>query len=68
MSSISESRLGNHVPDPAYKSHKTALNMLTVQWAEALGDSGFTVVAISPGVSSTCPNLDFLILARFGGC
>lgn len=65
MASISESR--NHVPAPAYKISKDYPQMLTVQWAKALGDNGFTVVAISLGVSSTCPNLDFPI-ACFGVC
>ncbi|KAL6869767.1 hypothetical protein ACO1O0_001096 [Amphichorda felina] len=47
MASISESR--NHVPAPAYKISKDYPQMLTVQWAKALGDNGFTVVAISLG-------------------
>lgn len=35
---------------PAYKISKTALNMLTVQYAEALRDEGVTFVAVCPGV------------------
>ncbi|BDD55990.1 hypothetical protein MAP00_001470 [Monascus purpureus] len=36
-------------PVPAYKVSKAALNMLTVQYALALEDEGFTVFTISPG-------------------
>ncbi|KAG9785204.1 hypothetical protein ABEF93_007057 [Exophiala dermatitidis] len=36
-------------PAPAYKVSKAALNMLTVQWALALANEGFTVIAVSPG-------------------
>lgn len=38
-------------PTPAYKITKAALNMLTVQYAQQYEADGFTVVAISPGVS-----------------
>ena len=38
-------------PTPEYKITKTAMNMLNVQWALALEKEGFTVLAISPGVS-----------------
>ena len=34
---------------PSYKISKSALNMLTAQWALGLKEEGFTVVAISPG-------------------
>lgn len=37
-------------PTPAYKISKTALNMLTVQWAQDMADEGFTIIGISPGV------------------
>lgn len=35
---------------PAYNITKAALNMLTVQYALSLGDEGFTVFCVSPGV------------------
>lgn len=41
-----------NLPAPAYKITKAALNMLTVQYSFGLADEGFTVVAVSPGVSS----------------
>lgn len=44
------SDMGKFQPTPAYKVSKTALNMLTVQWAESLESDGFTVLAICPGV------------------
>ncbi|KAH8804163.1 short-chain dehydrogenase-like protein [Flagelloscypha sp. PMI_526] len=34
---------------PAYKISKTAVNMLTVQWANDFGKEGFTFLALSPG-------------------
>ncbi|POS69464.1 hypothetical protein DHEL01_v212141 [Diaporthe helianthi] len=36
-------------PVPAYKVSKTALNMLTVQYAQAFRDEGVTFVAVCPG-------------------
>jgi NAD(P)-dependent dehydrogenase (short-subunit alcohol dehydrogenase family) len=39
------------MPTDAYNISKTALNMLTVRWAQQYADAGFTIVAISPGVS-----------------
>ena len=39
-------------PVPAYKVSKAALNMLTVQYAQAYSEEGFTFVTVSPGVSS----------------
>lgn len=39
------------MPVPAYKISKAALNMLTVQYAQAYANEGFTFMAISPGVS-----------------
>lgn len=45
------SAMGKFQPTPAYKVSKTALNMLTVQWAESLESDSFTVLAICPGVS-----------------
>ncbi|KAI1616527.1 short-chain dehydrogenase-like protein [Exophiala viscosa] len=36
-------------PFPAYKISKTALNMLTVQWAQEYAEEGFTVFAVTPG-------------------
>lgn len=38
-------------PTPAYKVSKAALNMLTVQYAQQYETEGFTVLAVSPGVS-----------------
>lgn len=40
------------MPTDAYIISKTALNMLTVRWAHQYADAGFTIVAISPGVST----------------
>lgn len=37
------------IPTPSYKIAKAALNMLTVDYAHALRDEGFVVLAISPG-------------------
>lgn len=42
-------------PTPAYKVSKAALNMLTVQYAQQYETEGFTVLAVSPGVS--CRNM-----------
>lgn len=44
------------MPSDAYNISKTALNMLTVRWAHQYADAGFTIVSISPGVSTpeTC--------------
>lgn len=42
---------------PAYKVTKAALNMLTVQYAQDLEEEGFTVLAITPGVSFFVPSL-----------
>ena len=43
-------------PFPAYKISKAALNMLTVQWAQEYAEEGFTVFALTPGVSyPSCP-------------
>lgn len=41
------------LPAPAYKISKTALNMLTAQWALAFAEEGFTFMAISPGYLKT---------------
>lgn len=40
------------MPADAYIISKTALNMLTVRWAHQYAAAGFTIVAISPGVST----------------
>lgn len=37
-------------PMPAYKISKAALNALTVQYARSYEESGFTFVAVHPGV------------------
>lgn len=39
------------LPSPAYKISKTALNMLTVQYAQQYAGEGFTFIGVSPGVS-----------------
>lgn len=41
------------IPADAYNISKAALNMLTVRYAHQYADAGFTVVALSPGVSNT---------------
>ncbi|EXJ95963.1 hypothetical protein A1O1_01088 [Capronia coronata CBS 617.96] len=41
------------LPTPAYKISKTALNMLTLQWAFQYEKEGFTFMAISPGYLKT---------------
>lgn len=55
VGSIYESHLTRHMPTPAYKITKAALNMLTLQWAEEYESKGFTICAISPGVSPPFP-------------
>ncbi|KAH6718719.1 short-chain dehydrogenase/reductase SDR [Leptodontidium sp. MPI-SDFR-AT-0119] len=49
LGSMTLSAMGKFQPTPAYKVSKTALNMLTVQWAESLESDSFTVLAICPG-------------------
>ncbi|KAI7778854.1 hypothetical protein LA080_001545 [Diaporthe eres] len=49
MGSLAMSPYFQQQPTPAYKVSKTALNMLTVQYAEAFRDEGVTFVAICPG-------------------
>lgn len=39
-----------NAPAQGYKVSKTALNMLTVQWALEYASKGFTFLGISPGV------------------
>lgn len=51
MGSISLAGYGLHVSCPAYKISKAALNMLTVQYAFEFAEKGFTIAALSPGVS-----------------
>ena len=50
VGSISHASRYAQVPVPAYKISKTALNMLTMQYALEYDKEGFTVLAISPGV------------------
>lgn len=38
-----------HMPTPAYKISKAALNMLTVQYAMDFADQGFIFFVICPG-------------------
>lgn len=51
LGSIAMSSVYKQQPTPAYKISKAALNMLTVQYALDLGDAGFTILAVCPGVS-----------------
>lgn len=51
LGSIAYARQTSFAPVHAYKISKAALNMLTVQYALDLENDGFTVLAISPGVS-----------------
>ncbi|KAI5249987.1 NAD(P)-binding protein [Aureobasidium subglaciale] len=54
---ISSSALGSFayapyiagMPTDAYIISKTALNMLTLRWAQQYADAGFTIAAVSPG-------------------
>lgn len=41
----------NFQPTPAYKVSKAALNMLTVQYAQAFAEDGLVFVAVCPGAS-----------------
>lgn len=50
MASLDRAKTYSGMPVPAYRISKTALNMLTVQYAHALADEGFTCFAVSPGV------------------
>ncbi|KKY27605.1 putative short chain oxidoreductase [Diplodia seriata] len=49
LGSITMAPYFGHMPSPAYKVSKAALNMLTAQYSLALADEGFTFVAICPG-------------------
>ncbi|MCJ1395420.1 hypothetical protein MMC18_008306 [Xylographa bjoerkii] len=49
LGSIGKARVYKPFPVPAYKVSKAALNMLTVQYAQAYEDEGFVFVAITPG-------------------
>ncbi|PVH75146.1 NAD(P)-binding protein, partial [Cadophora sp. DSE1049] len=49
LGSMTLSAMGKFQPTPAYKVSKTAVNMLTVQWAESLESDDFTVLALCPG-------------------
>ncbi|KAK7698608.1 hypothetical protein SLS64_012347 [Diaporthe eres] len=49
MGSLAMSPYFQQQPTPAYKVSKTALNMLTVQYAEAFREEGVTFVAVCPG-------------------
>ena len=53
MGSIAYTKNYSFAPTHAYKISKAALNMLTTQYAMELEDQGFTVIAVSPGVSVT---------------
>ena len=58
LGSFAKAEVYRMSPTPAYKISKAALNMLTVQYAQQYEADGFTVVAISPGVSFTNRPLD----------
>lgn len=49
MGSIAYNGFTRNIPTASYKISKTALNMLTVQWANDLEEKGFTAFCISPG-------------------
>ena len=49
LGSIALNEWTKAVQTPSYKISKTALNMLTVQYANDLGPKGFTVFMVSPG-------------------
>ncbi|KAH7044087.1 short-chain dehydrogenase-like protein [Macrophomina phaseolina] len=49
VGSIAWARLSAAFNTPAYKVSKAALNMLSVQYALALENEGFAVVAVTPG-------------------
>lgn len=51
LGSIAHTRSYSYAPVPAYKISKTALNMLTVQYAIEFEKEGFAFFALSPGVS-----------------
>jgi NAD(P)-dependent dehydrogenase (short-subunit alcohol dehydrogenase family) len=51
LGSISLSSQFSGSPAHAYKISKAAMNMMTVQYALQYADEGFTVFAVSPGVS-----------------
>ena len=51
MGSITRARDYSFATTHAYKITKAAMNMLTAQWAMELESEGFTVLAITPGVS-----------------
>lgn len=50
MASLDRAKTYNDMPVPTYRISKTALNMMTVQYAHALADESFTCFAVSPGV------------------
>ncbi|KZF20174.1 short-chain dehydrogenase-like protein [Xylona heveae TC161] len=53
LGSIAMSKNYALFPVPAYKVSKAALNMLTVQYAQAYAEKGFTFVTLSPGWCQT---------------
>ena len=62
------------MPAPDYKITKAALNMLTVQYAQAFAKDGFTFFTISPGVrsipipfSGNLPRVEMLCLTSYSG-
>ena len=67
MGSITNAVNFAFAPTPAYKITKAALNMLTKQYALDLDKDGFTVLAISPGVSEDDSDL-MRLLTAFRSC
>ena len=53
LGSFAYAPLVGAMPADAYIISKTTLNMLTLRWANQYADAGFTIVAISPGVSTS---------------
>lgn len=49
LGSIGMAPVFNFQPTPAYKVSKAALNMLTVQYAQAFAEDGLVFVAVCPG-------------------
>ena len=49
LGSVGYNEYTKGMPVSAYKISKTALNMLSVQYANDLGPKGFTIVLVSPG-------------------
>jgi len=62
MGSFTLAEAFSKFPLPVYKVSKTALNALTIQWAEALSSEGFVVTSINPGVSNSIAILAIFLM------